>query len=236
MKPRTAFDHFWKFEMSFFNSFGSSHPQNEFLSKFVDFLNIFKFQLLWSLEQPMVIFWNFKWDFLIPWGLITLGKNCRCLAPTKNLHNMHILRSVKKQKIFDHFKQRYRVVGVEKISTKIQSVKNYPGVFLFRSGSLFSDLSILLSCVTCRNFLQILGSFLWSLATIHNVVKFLVNLWLRHFRRPKFDTLKIWTYTSCETLELNFKINRRMSSRFTHKNSKNPSNLLNYNSAEIFLW
>jgi hypothetical protein len=34
-------------------------------------------------------------------------------------------------------------------------------------------------------------------------VKFLGKL--RHFRRPKFVTFEIWTYTSCETLGSNFK-------------------------------
>jgi hypothetical protein len=43
--------------------------------------------------------------------------------------------------------------------------------------------------------------------TICHVVKFLVEL--RHFRRPKFDTLEIWTYTSCETLGSNFKFLRK---------------------------
>jgi hypothetical protein len=93
-------------------------------------------------------------------------------------------------------------------------------VLIFCSGGLSSDLSILLSCVTCGYFFLLLGSLSWCLVTIHHVVKFLVKL--RHFRRPKFDTLEIWTYTSCETLGSNLKINRKL---FLGKPTRIPKTL-----------
>jgi hypothetical protein len=81
-------------------------------------------------------------------------------------NKMNILLFVKKRKktIFDNLKQRHQVVGVKKFLTKISSVKNYPRseifkfiapfyqVLIIRSGSFLSDLSILLSCVTCGFF------------------------------------------------------------------------------------
>ena len=135
-------------------------------------------------------FWRPKFDTLEIWiytSCETLGSNF------KNLRKMPLGKPTRILKTLT----TCQIIITRRFFYTAQFF-NFLGFFYY-----FSDLSILLSCVTCGNFFQLSGSFLWSLVTIHPVVKFLAKL--RHFRLPKFDTHEIWSHTSCKTLESNFK-------------------------------